>query len=306
MNGLVQRIRPESSCLATIPSGWVDTRSITDLRPEDIPDSGQCHFFAGIGGWGLAFRLAGIPDDAHAWSASLPCQPFSVSGSRKGTADDRHLFPVFHRLVCVKRPPIIFGEQVASADGLEWLAGVHTAMEAEGYLFGASCLPAACVGAPHKRERIFWGAVLPSAGFIGCRAGRGDREERSVQSDGERVNSQSEPEREGWKPGTGTGPDCFANGLLNPISVGCTGQSWRRSGSVSQDGCPDVDAWGDHFQRWADGTTRRTEPGLLPLAHGFPERVGLIRGFGNAIVPAVAAKFITAFIGAIEDTKGSW
>lgn len=56
-------------------------------------------------------------------------------------------------------------------------------------------------------------------------------------------------------------------------------------------------AW---LQSLADGLT----PDQLPLAHGFPERVGLIRGFGNAIVPAVAAKFITAFLGAIEDQGG--
>jgi DNA (cytosine-5)-methyltransferase 1 len=47
-----------------------------------------------------------------------------------------------------------------------------------------------------------------------------------------------------------------------------------------------------------DGTTRarRIEPGTMPLATGLPNRVGLIRGYGNAIVPQLAATFIRAFL----------
>jgi DNA (cytosine-5)-methyltransferase 1 len=44
-----------------------------------------------------------------------------------------------------------------------------------------------------------------------------------------------------------------------------------------------------------DGKARRIEPGTFPLAHGIPGRVGLLRGYGNAIVPEVAAVFIRAF-----------
>ncbi len=300
---MVQRVRPTSGGVAPIPSGWVDTRSITELQPEDIPDSGQCHFFAGIGGWGLAFRLAGIPDDAHAWSASLPCQPFSIAGQRRGIEDDRHLFPVFYELVRVKRPPIILGEQVASADGLEWLAGVHTAMENAGYLFASADLSAASVGAPHVRQRLYWGAWLPDSnlprltdrqsqprtehldnfhapnglpdsGDLGLRSRGSHRGERCIQENLNRSDAESYTEWDGWEFRTG------------------------------QDGRPDGDAWGNHFQAWADGTTRRTEPGLLPLAHGFPERVGLIRGFGNAIVPQVAKVFIEEFWDACRDYRG--
>lgn len=45
-----------------------------------------------------------------------------------------------------------------------------------------------------------------------------------------------------------------------------------------------------------DGKARRFEPGSFPLAHGVPGRVGLLRGYGNAIVPQVAAEFIQAFL----------
>lgn len=44
-----------------------------------------------------------------------------------------------------------------------------------------------------------------------------------------------------------------------------------------------------------DGKTRRFEPGSFPLAHGLPGRVGLLRGYGNAINPWVAKEFIESF-----------
>jgi len=51
-----------------------------------------------------------------------------------------------------------------------------------------------------------------------------------------------------------------------------------------------------------DGTTRRVEPGIPPLAYGLPSRVALIRGSGNAIVPQLAAAFIRACTG--DDDSG--
>lgn len=53
-----------------------------------------------------------------------------------------------------------------------------------------------------------------------------------------------------------------------------------------------------------DGKTRRIEPGLAPLVDGVPARVVRIRGYGNAIVPQVAAEFVMAFMEA-EQMKGS-
>ena len=48
--------------------------------------------------------------------------------------------------------------------------------------------------------------------------------------------------------------------------------------------------------RFLDGKTRRVMPGIALLANGFPNRVALLRGFGNAIVPQLAAEFIRAFM----------
>ena len=104
-----------------IAPGDVDTRSIEDVTPNDLHGYDQCHFFAGIGGWSLALRLAGWPDDRPVWTGSCPCQPFSAAGKGKGTADERHLWPAWHWLIDQCRPGVIFGEQVEAATRHGWL-----------------------------------------------------------------------------------------------------------------------------------------------------------------------------------------
>jgi DNA (cytosine-5)-methyltransferase 1 len=112
-----------------IPDGDVDTRSIVDVRAEDLIGYRQCHFFAGVGGWAYAARLAGWPDDAERWTGSCPCQPFSVAGERSGTNDPRHLWPDVFRLICERRPAVFVGEQVPAAVGHGWLDGVCADLE---------------------------------------------------------------------------------------------------------------------------------------------------------------------------------
>ena len=101
-----------------IPKGEVDERSIKDVTAGDLRGFTQCHFFAGLGGWSYALRLAGWPEDRECWTGSCPCQPFSVAGKRKGTEDERHLWPEFRRLIAERRPSVVFGEQVAAASFL--------------------------------------------------------------------------------------------------------------------------------------------------------------------------------------------
>lgn len=107
-----------------IPYGHVDTRSITEVKPDDIKGYTQCHFFCGIAGWPLALQLAGWPANKPVWTGSCPCQPFSVAGRGKGVEDERHLWPEFRRLIAACKPATVFGEQVASKAGREWLSGV--------------------------------------------------------------------------------------------------------------------------------------------------------------------------------------
>lgn len=99
-----------------IPAGDVDERDIRDVKPDDLKPYRQHHFFAGIGGWAYALRLAGWPDDKSVFTGSCPCQPFSQAGRKRGFADERHLWPHWFHLIEICQPSVVFGEQVASAD----------------------------------------------------------------------------------------------------------------------------------------------------------------------------------------------
>jgi len=139
-----------------VASGEVSRQDIRELKTEDLIGYKQAHFFSGIGLWSLAFRAAGLLDSAPVWSASLPCQPFSTSGKNKGFKDERHLLPSFLDLVKNQRPPIIFGEQVASPAGRSWLGHLFLQMDQMGYRSAGADLCSAGVGAENVRQRLYW------------------------------------------------------------------------------------------------------------------------------------------------------
>jgi DNA (cytosine-5)-methyltransferase 1 len=139
-----------------IAPGDVDERDIRDVTPAELTGYDQCHFFAGIGGWSRALRLAGWPDDRPVWTGSCPCQGFSTAGRQKGFEDERHLWPLWFKLIEVVRPPVIFGEQVASKLALDWYDLVKSDLNSIGYAVVAADLPASAVGAFHIRQRLWF------------------------------------------------------------------------------------------------------------------------------------------------------
>jgi len=246
-----------------IPAGHVDERSITEIKPHELSKYTQCHFFAGIGGWSLALELAGWPATRPAWTGSCPCQPYSSAGQGKGDKDHRNLWPTFFALIRECRPERVFGEQVASAIGHGWLDGISADLEQEGYACGAVVLGAHSVGAPHIRQRLYWMADLLRQGSQVSLADQlGADKAAAAESCGSTLRvGDSEIKRRGQ------GDTVIATGF-----------------------------WNNHaIAHCRDGKARRFEPGSFPLAHGLPGRVGLLRGYGNAIVPQVAAEFIMAF-----------
>jgi DNA (cytosine-5)-methyltransferase 1 len=149
-----------------IPNGVVDDRSIVDIDPQDLTDFTQCHFFAGIGGWSRALFLANWPEERPVWTGSCPCQPFSVAGKQEGIHDERHLAPVWLDLIRECRPPVIFGEQVASAIEHGWFDTLQNDLENEKYTCAMVVLPACSVKAPHLRQRLWF--VAERVGFSNC------------------------------------------------------------------------------------------------------------------------------------------
>jgi DNA (cytosine-5)-methyltransferase 1 len=141
-----------------IADGDVDERSICDVRPDELRGYGQVHMFAGIGGWSRALRLAGVPDDRPVWTGSCPCQDFSSAGKAQGHGGARNLWPEMLRLIRECVPSTVFGEQVSAAIRFGWLDGIQTDLEENHYACGSAVVGAHSVGAPHIRQRLFWGA----------------------------------------------------------------------------------------------------------------------------------------------------
>ncbi len=268
-----------------IAPGDVDTRSIVDVQPDDLRGYTQCHFFAGIGGWSYASRLAGWSDDRPLWTGSCPCQPYSVAGKGEGEKDPRHLWPEFFRLIRARRPDVVMGEQVAAAVGKHWLDGVCADLEGVGYAVGAAVVPACAVDAPHRRNRLWFVADSFGAGLA-----QREREPGVLREVGSTSTRENAADDAGFVGHTDLSRSC-ARTHNTPAGHG-------NSTSTNERPRP----W--HSARWLcgeEGKARRVEPGIRLLAHGVPARVGKLRAYGNAIVPQVAAEIIGAYMDAVSD-----
>ena len=168
--------------MGLISPGDVDSRSIEDVSADDLRPYRRCHFFAGIGLWDLSLQRAGWPDEREVWTGSCPCQPFSVAGQGRGFDDARHLWPAWYRLVGERRPAAILGEQVGDTAGRAWLDLVHADLEMAGYAVAAANIPAAGVGAPHIRQRL-WFVAYRDGGHPGAEGLQRGGQQRQQQTD---------------------------------------------------------------------------------------------------------------------------
>jgi DNA (cytosine-5)-methyltransferase 1 len=317
-----------------IADGDVDERSIIEVTADDVRGYTQHHFFAGIGGWSYAARLAGWPDDKPLFTGSPPCQPFSAAGKRLGAADERHLAPHWLELVKAVRPPFVAGEQVAAAINKDaWLDDLLDALEAEDYATGAIVLQACGIGAPHIRQRIFFVGRLAHAGSQGSSQQRRGLVEPERPAEAGAVIRRANPESQRYDRGEDTsgqegrdgaeigGTGCgmadsssqrrqqdTRSALSDEATNGGEGRNGRESNSDHQpSGVEQIyrhesahaPQTGWNAVDWLlcrDGKWRPVESGSQPLANGVSSRVGRLRGYGNAIVPQVAAEVLNELL----------
>jgi DNA (cytosine-5)-methyltransferase 1 len=214
-----------------IAPGFVDHRSIEDVRPDDLHEFGQLHFFAGHGIWSHAARMAGIDDSVPMVSGSCPCQPFSTAGAGNGLADERHLWPAFWWLlahVAQRRPVVVVGEQVAGKDAEPWLDVVCDDLEAVGFTVGAVAFPAAGVGAPNIRDRTYWLAhsddARPQGRPLLC-----ERAPKFAVGAGRMADQGREPVNGFWRDADWLG---CSDGRWRPIEPGTFPLAARAAGDV--------------------------------------------------------------------------
>lgn len=146
-----------------------------------------------------------------------------------------------------------------------------------------------------ERDGVLWARPLADANGgqpWSARAGRpqpgGEHGQQPEARGARRLGDSVEPGLEGH---AGHGYDGHQPGRKQPDAA--------RSAPAAGDACP----WARYQPVFCtDGKSRRTpvEPGFQPLAHGVSGRVGLLRGYGNAIVPQVAAEFVAAYLDVTE------
>ena len=101
-------------------------------------------------------------------TGGFPCQPYSISGKRKGKEDERHLWPEMLRAIREVQPTWVVGENVLGL--VNWDGGlvfheVQAELEAQGYEVQPYVLPAASVNAPHRRDRVWFVAYSINCGY---------------------------------------------------------------------------------------------------------------------------------------------
>jgi len=257
---------------------WAGFTNLFNCEWEEFPRKVLKHHFPN------AEQFEDIKDfNATAYSGRLdilsggfPCQPFSVAGKRKGSEDERHLWPEMLRVVGECKPRWVVGENVRGlvnwSDGLVFETCCAD-LEAIGYSVQSFIIPACATGAPHRRDRVW---IVAHSDNFGTRSRLGE-----IQSeDGEipERNNDAQP----CNTSSRNAPDTSQERPSKPMEDRELGRDKRfteRYKHCAWNGFPTVPpiCGGD------DGLPKELD-GITFLKW----RRESIKGYGNAIVPQVA------------------
>ena len=278
-------------CTTILNKHWPDTPVHSDVRNLDGKD---------------------YADSIDLVAGGFPCQPFSVAGNRRGSDDDRHLWPEMLRIIQEAKPRWVIGENVFGIINMA-LDDVQADLEREHYEVRKFVLPAVAVDAHHRRDRVFIIAYRdPSLVNASSEHGRWDTDRRGgawvelggdvlaqtrrhqvsdatdrpsshvADSHGERLQRHGQEHQlrgfgeEGQAGGSGDVAD--TNGTRG--EVGISGQESWQEGHAGESYHQ-----GDQQLRRSPRGEWPAEPRVGRVVDGIPNRVDRIKGLGNAVVP---------------------
>jgi DNA (cytosine-5)-methyltransferase 1 len=270
-------------------------------------------------------------------TGGFPCQPYSAAGKRLGTADARHLWPEMLRAIREIKPAAVVAENVSGL--LSWNGGlvfneVQADLEAEGYEVQPVLLPAASVGAPHRRDRVWfvayatserntppetssetkrkWSEGLERAGergiggkwidglyrLEGHDSNTNDKRGGGVRDQGEKTRARKSNEL--------FGSECGIQNAEVPTNTDSRRQPSKEHGQKESGRVAETSI----SNYWQNFPTQSPicggNDGIPTKLDGitFPKwRNESIKGYGNAIVPQVAYQIFKALIQSIQQNK---
>jgi len=258
-------------------SGGCGFRETDDIQPPTRNEYSPCY----------SGRLCTI----DIISGGFPCQPHSVAGQRKGSADERNLWPEFRRVIGEIRPRWVVAENVPgilSSDAGWFFRGILGDLSEMGYAVGWCTFGAVDVGALHKRDRVFIVGYSKrdgyEVGYTKTRGKVGEGEQRRV-CESERTGIMADSTDNGFT--RSPVPVSERRPRKENINAGGDGED------ISYSESPKCEQSGITWTGWKGFTDScyyreqywQSEPNVGRVANGISSRVDRLKGLGNAVVP---------------------
>jgi DNA (cytosine-5)-methyltransferase 1 len=227
-------------------------------------------------------------------TGGFPCQSFSVAGKQKGTDDPRYLWPEMFRIIKIFKSKFVIGENVRGIVNIQngmVFETVCSDLESEGYEVQPFLIPAAGVGAPHRRERIFFIAIREDMENSRRTLQQGT-ELREKNEDETRKENADQHQRSG-SPSESNVANATSKRLERQLGSQLQG---TREGSTNggKTEVPARENNAEHQSWW------QSEPNVDRVAHGVSGRIHRLKALGNSIVPQIVKEIGYAIIKAAE------
>jgi len=248
--------------------------------------------------------IDGTKIKADVITGGFPCQPFSTAGKRKGTEDDRYLFPEMLRVIKETQARWVVGENVQGIVNMsegKVLQGIHNDLETIGYEVQTFIIPASSQGAWHKRNRVWIVAANTNSKLL--------RGWRTIEQSGEKQNrkrvyfkEKKQTEQHLWSKSLRHNDVFGKTEISNSNNIGCKGHSLQSDNL--QKGNNTTENVNSSFKK--QQTWWETQQLICGVPNGISyeldkDRTNRVKSLGNAIVPQIATEIGKAIIKAEEE-----